>query len=176
MDYNQKVIDYRTARNALAHARIARGFYPVVVPASDKLSLEDFSKNRGRSKGRGRGRGSSKGRGSKGRGKSRGKSSSSAPSPPRPHSAARPRTQRKRTFRDAQKPAKSEPVCFRCGKKGHYAASCPHEPLSKRKRDDAHFAQVALEMPSEDEFEQTFQTYRRSLWNNDTAAPCDSDH
>ena len=48
-EYNQKVIDYRQARTALANARIARGFYPVVVPASDKLSLRDLSKGISRS-------------------------------------------------------------------------------------------------------------------------------
>ena len=32
-EYAQQVITYTEARNALAKARIARGFYPVVVPA-----------------------------------------------------------------------------------------------------------------------------------------------
>ena len=34
-EYAQQVITYTEARNALARARIARGFYPVVVPADD---------------------------------------------------------------------------------------------------------------------------------------------
>ncbi len=34
-EFAQTVITYTDARNALAHARIARGFYPIVVPADD---------------------------------------------------------------------------------------------------------------------------------------------
>ena len=53
-DYANQVITYTEARNALAKARIARGFYPVVVPADDGRQPRFGRSNKGDGKGKGR--------------------------------------------------------------------------------------------------------------------------
>ena len=52
-EHAQVVITYTEARNALARARIARGFYPVVVPA-DTIGPPRYGRVGGKSKGKGR--------------------------------------------------------------------------------------------------------------------------
>ena len=57
-EYAQQVITYTEARNALARARIARGFYPVVVPADDgRQPRFDRASKKGAGKGKRKGKG-----------------------------------------------------------------------------------------------------------------------
>ena len=62
----------------------------------------------------------SKGSGSKGGGKGKGKT---------------------RRVSQVPKPHASDKVCFKCGKKGHFAADCPNEPTAKRRRAEANVAE-----------------------------------
>ena len=59
-EYAQQVITYTEARNALARARIARGFYPVVVPA-DSGGQPRFGRAGSKGKPKGQGQGQIKG-------------------------------------------------------------------------------------------------------------------
>ena len=54
-EYAQQVVTYTEAHNALAKARIARGFYPVVVPADDGRQPR-FGRSSTKGKGRGKGK------------------------------------------------------------------------------------------------------------------------
>ena len=53
-EYAAQVITYTEARNALAKARIARGFYPVVVPADDGRQPRFNRSKKGDGKGKSR--------------------------------------------------------------------------------------------------------------------------
>ena len=67
-EYAQAATNYTTARALMAKARVARGFYPVVVPATDAGSPPQ-RKGKGKGKrrsGKGKGRGGKKDKGSKG--------------------------------------------------------------------------------------------------------------
>ena len=59
-EYANILTTYTEARGALAKARIARGFYPVVVPA-DSGPQARFGRTGGKGKGKGRGKGKGSG-------------------------------------------------------------------------------------------------------------------
>ena len=102
--------NYTEARGALAKARIARGFYPVVVPA-DIGPQPRFGRVGKPSGGKGKSKGRGKGKRPKGaprpKARARPNAKGQPPPPPRP-SWGRP-------DRPAGKP-RAAPICFRCGK------------------------------------------------------------
>ena len=122
-DFAQQVITYTEARNALAKARVARGFYPVVVPA-------DFGSEAryGRAAN------------SKGKGKGAGKDKDKKPAPkrrPTPKATAQPSGMSSGqastgTPGKAGGKGRPSPICFRCGKKGHLSKTCTNAPMAKK--------------------------------------------
>jgi len=157
-EYSLVVSNYLAARGALAKARVARGFYPVVVPAgSPPPQFGKGKSKRRRPKGKGKGR----------RGKS--KYSGKSNPPRRPKGRGRGRGRRTTASRQKAKasnqpsPTKDDLICFRCGKKGHISSECTEAPTSKRQRtqDDG---LVACEMPRDPETLAEFQRTRRRLW------------
>ena len=112
-EYHEALLGYREARDLMKEARVARGFYPVVVPIrshkhtgkgkGDSSSVTNVSGKTGRGKcGRGsKGyRRASDSRGGGRKGKGRGRSGA----------------------RDGQS---SSQVCFKCGSNDHWARDCP---------------------------------------------------
>ena len=112
-EHHQALLGYREAPDLIKEARVARGFYPVVVSIrsdkptgrgkGDSSSVKHVSGKTGRGKGRRGSKGSgrpfdSRGRGRKGKGRGR--------------SGARDR------------PSSSQ-VCFKCGSNDHWARDCP---------------------------------------------------
>ena len=72
-EYNKTLITFHQAKEALRNARVAREFYPVVVPASVFVKTrKSKGKGKGRRKGKSRGRGKSSGK-SRGKGRKSGK-------------------------------------------------------------------------------------------------------
>ncbi len=109
-EFAQMVITYTDARNALARARIARGFYPIVVPADDGRQPR-FS----RTSKKGDAKGKSKGEGKTSKRKGASKSTYV------PQTSTVPGTSSGSTSiggKDGGK-GKPPPICFRCGKRGH---------------------------------------------------------
>ena len=73
-EYAQAIRDFATARAALSKARIARGFFPVVIPSDAVYRAKGKSKGGRRGKGKRKGKATGKSRGkSKGTGSRRGK-------------------------------------------------------------------------------------------------------
>ena len=114
---------YTEARGALAKARIARGLYPVVVPA-DSGPPAHFGRQGGKRRPKGKGK------------------EHKPKGPPRPKARARPsakppaplRPQRARLDRPAGsgKGNRAAPICFRCGKVGHLSAYCTNAPKCQK--------------------------------------------
>ena len=76
-EYDQVLITFHQAKEALQNARVARDFYPVVVPAATFIrTRKGKGKGKGKRKSKGRGRGKSSG---KSRGKGRGPSNNYQP-------------------------------------------------------------------------------------------------
>ena len=119
---------YTEARGALAKARIARGFYPVVVPA-DTGPQPRFGRVKRPEGGKGKSKGRGKGKRPKG--------------PPRPKAKARPNAKPPpprliwgRPDRPAGKGNRAAPICFRCGKVGHLSANCTNAPQRQKIKAD----------------------------------------
>ena len=112
-EYHETLLGYREARVLMKEARVARGFYPVVVPIrSDKPTGRGFSDSSSVKKvsgktGRGKG-----GRGSKGSGR---------PS----DSGGRGRKGKGRGRSGARDGPSSSQICFKCGSNDHWARDCP---------------------------------------------------
>ncbi len=124
-EFAQVVNTFTEARKALAQARIARGFYLVVVPASSGTQPR-FGRGAGRQrKRRGKGQG---GKTRKLAAKQKGKSSSSSIPPPH---WGRPDRPPGVTTVVGGRPS---PICFRCGKKGHLSANCTNAPNAKGRK------------------------------------------
>ena len=113
-EYHEAPLGYREARDLMKEARVARGFYPVVVPVrSDKpTGRRKGGSSRGKNVSGKTGRGKG-GRGSKGSGQS---------------SDTRVRL-KKGKGRGRSGPARdgsvSSQVCFKCGSTDHWARDCP---------------------------------------------------
>ena len=114
---------YTEARGALAKARIARGFYPVVVPA-DSGPQARFGRQGGKRRPKGKG----KDKQPKGppRPKARARPNAKPPPPPRPQWARLDRPA------GSGKGNRAAPICFRCGKVGHLSANCTNAPNAKK--------------------------------------------
>ena len=112
-EYHEALLGYREARDLFKEARVARGFYPVVVPIrsdkptgrgkGDSSSVKNLSGKTGRGKGgrvlKGSGRSlDSRGRGKKGKG---------------------------RVCSGARDGGSGSQVCFKCGSTDHWARDCP---------------------------------------------------
>merc|ERR1712073_25326 len=105
---------YTEARGALAKARIARGFYPVVVPAGTGPQPR-FGRAKKPEGGKGKSKGRGKGKRPKGQPRPKAKARPNAkPPPPRPIWG--------RPDRPAGKGNRAAPICFRCGKTDHLSA------------------------------------------------------
>ena len=124
-EYHEAFLGYREARDLMKEARVARGFYPVVVPirsdkptdrgTGDSLSVKNLIGKTGRGKG---------GRGSKGSGR---------PS----DSRGRDRKGKGRGRSGARDGPSSSQVCFKCGSNDHWARDCPKMdvgPSNRKKR------------------------------------------
>ena len=107
-EYAAILTTYTEARGALAKARLARGIYPVVVPADAGPQARFGRKGKPRPKGKGKGHGTPKG----------------ANAGPRPKGKPRPKGLSKSIpqWGRPDRPSGSQgnrpaPICFRCGKK-----------------------------------------------------------
>ena len=65
-EYHQALISFTEARDALRQARVAREFFPVVVPASVFVRAKGKGKGKGKSKSKSKSRNNGKGKGPKG--------------------------------------------------------------------------------------------------------------
>ena len=112
-EYHEALLGYREARDLMMEARVARGFYPVVVPIrsdkptgrgkGDSSSVKNVSGKTGLGKG---------GRGSKGSGTLT-------------YSSGRGRKGKGRGRSGARDGPSSSQVCFKCGSDDHWARDCP---------------------------------------------------
>ena len=126
-EYAQQVSAYTKARNDLARARIARGFYPVVVPA-ESGGQPRFG--RGSSKGKPKGKGNSKENKPVVAMRPRPKANSKGTGSPAPQ-WGRPDRPAASSDGGAGRPS---PICCRCGKRGHLSSNCTNAPLPKRNK------------------------------------------
>ena len=115
-EYAAILTTYTEARGALAKARIARGFYPVVVPADSGLQPRFGRQPQARPKAKAKPKAKGGGRGKSGKGKGAGG--------PNPNPSSGPKGKGK------SRPA---PICFRCGKRGHTSLNCTNPPLLNEK-------------------------------------------
>ena len=124
-EYAAILTTYTEARGALAKARIARGFYPVVVPADAGPQSRFGRKGKPRPKGKGKGKGTPKG----------------ANAGPRPRGKPRPEPNILPQWGRPDRPSGSQgnrpaPICFRCGKKRTFKRKL--HKCSKRKKSKSH--------------------------------------
>lgn len=143
-EYEQALLDFRQSRDVLAKARIARGFYPVVVPAGfapDKVAARNSpssGKKGGKKKGKGRGRGKGRGGGRKGSARGARKkpaASTGAADRPKPTPGLRAKKASGKGGGGVKRPING--TCFRCGAPDHMAYDCPNQgsaPSNKKER------------------------------------------
>ena len=118
-EFAQQLFTFTEARNALARARVARGFYPVVVPADSGPQPRYGRGTKGKSKGKGQGK------------------NPAAKPKPSPSKSATSKGKPSGMSSGGQnpsaggKPSRPAPICYRCGRKGHLSSNCTHPPYGK---------------------------------------------
>ena len=138
--FAQMLINYRAARDALTHARIVHGFFPVEVPADDGRQPRFSQTNKTGVKKTGTPTSAYVSRtnavpgtssGSTFMNTTPGKSSSSAS-----------------WNRKNERKGKSFPICYFCGKHGHLPRDCTHRPPTRKTRPEPDLASVIFDEPS----------------------------
>jgi len=148
-DYAQALLNFQQSRDVLKQLTVARNFYPVVVPVGFKPNGKGAQrKGKGKGAKSSGGKGKQSGRKPKGKGKGKGKGSQNIRIANRPKPKA-----------TAKGSKGQEPICFGCGKAGHFIKDCPNKdddmdnPL---KRARAHFAEMFNEWQEVDNTESSY--------------------
>jgi hypothetical protein len=162
-EYNNALISFTEAKAALRNARVAREFYPVVVPASvfvKKGSGKGFRKGKGKSRGKGKRRGKSKGKGKKGQKGKKGPGKTGKTGKGRSSAKARGDAARGASSSHASQPADKDGqpykkriiTCYKCGQAGHISTECPNAPKKRAREDPAHLAESWDDYDEEDDY------------------------
>ena len=128
-EYQRALLNFTEAKDVLKKLQVARQFFPVVVPAQyfPAKAMGKGKGKKGNRKGK-RGKGKGKNKGKKGLGKGKGRPNPNPKLPKGVHPA------KDEPMDGSGKPA---PLCFECGKPGHFSRECPEKglhPGNKRPR------------------------------------------